>query len=81
MHFVLPLVNKPYLFFKNDYFVLSDKLIVPIFIFKTYTNNYQLVRTLFKIRKPSIFNKRGFRILNKIFYKKKGKITTYITNK
>jgi hypothetical protein len=81
MHFILPLVNKPYLFFKDDYFVLSDKLTVPIFIFKTHITNYQLIKILFKIRKPSIFNKRGFRVLNKIFYKKKGKITTYVTNK
>lgn len=81
MYFILPIVNKPYMFFKSNYFVFTDKLTIPLYIFKTSLNNYQIIRQLLKIRKPSIFNKRGFRILNKIFYKKKGKITTYVTNK
>lgn len=81
MEFVLPVSNKPFLFLNLNYFVKSLKNKLTFFIIPGMYSNYQLVKILYGIKKPSIFNKRGFRINNKIFYKKKGKITTYITNK
>lgn len=81
MHFLIPLSNKPYFFIKNNYYVYTSKTITPIYIFQTLVNNYNIIKKLLKIKKPSIFNKRGFRVSNRILYKKKGKITTYVTNK
>lgn len=80
MRFILPVSNKPSLFLKNNY------ISVPFgeftnFIWFTTTNNNFLHNKLFKIKKPSIFNRRGFHILNKILYKKRGKVTSYVTNK
>ena len=81
MEFVLPVHAKPILFFNKPliYFKLKNGKI--FFILNTQINYNYILKKLIEIKKPSIFNKRGFTITNKIHYKKKGKITSYITNK
>lgn len=81
MQFLLPISNKPFLIFNNDYFVIAKKNKPIFYITISYISNFQIIKKLHCIKKPSIFNKRGFRTFNRLFYKKKGKITTYITNK
>lgn len=79
--FILPTTKKPYLFINTDYYMLSLKSGLNYLIithFKPYT---LFLKYILSLKNPSIFNKRGYRIYNRIIYKKKGKITTYITNK
>lgn len=80
MKFILPVSNKPSLFLNNRYVAVPYGELTNFLWFTTANNNY-IHKTLFKIKKPSIFNKRGFHILNKIVYKKRGKVTSYVTNK
>ena len=78
---LLPDSNKPHLFFKKPTFFVQAKNKPEFIILPVFFNNKHILKMLTNIRKQSIFNKRGFRIYNRIFYKKRGKITTYITNK
>lgn len=82
MKFILPVSNKPALFFKNAYTVIPNpNSEFSNFIWFSKESFLTIKHLFFKIKKPSIFNKRGFHILNKIIYKKRGKVTSYITNK
>lgn len=79
--FILPLTNKPHLFINLTYQMLPLKTGLNYFIL-THLKPYTLfLKYILSLRNPSIFNKRGYRVYNRIIYKKKGKITTYITNK
>lgn len=78
---LLPDSNKPHLFFKAPTFFVQAKNKPEFIILPVFFNERHILKMLTNIRKQSIFNKRGFRIYNRIFYKKRGKITTYVTNK
>lgn len=81
MEFILPVHAKPTLFLNTNmlaYFLKNGKI---FYIFNTQTDYKIILSLLFRIKKPSIFNKRGFNIFNRFYYKKKGKVTSYITNK
>lgn len=75
--FLLPMHNKPHLFIKNVYFIKKN---LPTYLFfdvqlKNYTNY------LLNLKNTSLYYKRGYFIYNRIIYKKKGKTSSYITNK
>lgn len=80
MKFILPMSNKPDLFLNKNYLFLNkQEWIDYIFINSIYSKNLNVY--LKKIQKPSLFNIRGFRLFNRIILKKKGKVSSYVTNK
>lgn len=81
MQFILPVHAKPTVYLLKPYvafFLKSGKI---FYIFADGTLYGSILRFLFSVKRPSIFNKRGFNILNRIYYKKRGKVTSYVTNK
>lgn len=80
MKFILPVSNKPSMFLKTHYVALPSANYTT-FIWFSDTSKHFFLKNLIKIKKPSIFNNRGFHILNKVLYKKRGKVTSYVTNK
>lgn len=81
MEFILPVYAKPVMFFNTNtvnFFLKNGKIFL---ILNSQVNYSYILQKLFYVKKPSIFNKRGLNIYNRIYYKKKGKITSYITNK
>ena len=81
MQFILPVHRKPQVFFNTNYLAFFLKNGKIFYIFNDQVPYTLILKFLFKIKKPSIFNKRGFTVLQRLYYKKKGKITSYITNK
>lgn len=80
MQFTLSISTKPLLFYNTELIAILDKK--KCFFINTNQISYNTILTqLYKINKPSIFNKRGFIIKTKVCYKKKGKISSYVTNK
>ena len=81
MSFTLPVHAKPsvFVFYPHlAYFLKNGKI---FYILTQHVSNNSLLRFLFSVKTPSIFNKRGFNIFNRVYYKKRGKVTTYVTNK
>lgn len=81
MKFILPVQVKPIVYVKGShvaYFLKNGKI---FYIFNDSVTYNLILRFLFSVKKPSIFNKRGFNILNRLYYKKRGKVTSYVTNK
>lgn len=81
MEFILPVHAKPTIYINEShlaYFLRNGKI---FYIFNSDTKYGLVLKFLFSVKKPSIFNKRGFNILNRLYYKKRGKVTSYVTNK
>lgn len=81
MEFILPVHAKPTIYMNSSYLAYFLKNGKIFYIFNSLKQHAPLLKFLLKIKKPSIFNKRGLLIYNRIQYRKKGKITSYITNK
>lgn len=79
--FNLPVVNRPFCFFGQTLVFKKQKTKTLLLICFSLKKKAFLWKYLMSIKKPSIFSKRGFHLFKKILFKKKGKITTYITNK
>lgn len=79
MKFILPMSNKPYLFFNKSYILINKQMFFDFIIINAVSKQY--FNYFSKIQKPSLFNNRGLKIFNKFIYKKRGKISAYITNK
>lgn len=81
MKFILPVQVKPTVYVRGShiaYFLKNGKI---FYIFNDKVEYNLVLQFLFSVKKPSIFNKRGFNILNRLYYKKRGKVTSYVTNK
>lgn len=74
--------NKKLLFFNKNFKMSILKPSKGFFIFKFFQqlNTFSFFLKIKKIKTCNIFTKRGILFKNSIFLKKKGKISTYITN-
>lgn len=68
-----------YLFFKNP-IIIQKQAKAKVRIFFNLTQDATTIRSyLYKIRRYNIFTQRGIKVKGSIFFKKRGKISTYRT--